>query len=167
MKDIKINNLYRLKHIIRYSNVQRITNENVAEHSFFVAANVIELREQYTFDLGQALLMATVHDYTEIYIDDINHQVKRDFPEVKWALKKAEKEVVKKFSPIVKEAFYLYEAQETIEAKIVKLADVYQCKQYAQHEITLGNSGYMLTVLEESEKLIAFLIEGLKDVQSL
>ena len=151
---LKLNNLYRLKHIIRYSNVQRITNENVSEHSFHVSANVIELREHYKFNLGQALLMATVHDYTEIYIDDINHQVKRDYPKVKQALKEAEKEAIKRFSPIVQEAFKQYEKQATIEAKIVKLADIYQCKQYAQHEITLGNSGYMKTVLSESEELI-------------
>ena len=59
---MKLNNIYRMKHIIRYSNIQRISNENIAEHSFFVAANILELSKEYEFNIGKALQMAIVHD---------------------------------------------------------------------------------------------------------
>ncbi len=140
-----------MKHIIRYSNVQRITNENVAEHSFFVAANVLELSNEYKFSIGEALKMAIIHDMPEIYIDDVSHKVKTDFPNVKKALKEAEEMVVKEFSQTIQDSFYEFDKQETVESLIVSLADVYQCLQYANHEIALGNSGYMVSVKEESE----------------
>lgn len=149
-----LNEIYRLKHITRYSNIERITNEDVAQHSFFVAANVIELSKKYEFNIGRALLMANVHDWPEIYIDDISHQVKRDFPKIKKAHKDAEIQVIKKFSPLVQAAYLEYEEQESLEAIIVKLADVYQCIQYADFELQLGNKGYMKQVKKDAKKLI-------------
>jgi len=151
---MKLNNIYRLKHIIRYANVQRVSNENVAEHSFFVSANILELAKDYNFDVGKAVLMSTVHDMPEIYLDDISHAIKSEFPTIAKAHKDAEEVVIKKFSPLVQELFAEYEKQDTVEALIVKLADIYQCIQYANHEISLGNGGYMKEVLEGSTKLV-------------
>jgi len=156
-------NIYRLKHIIRYSNVSRITNENVAEHSFMVAAIVIKLANKYDFDIGKATAMAVVHDFPEVYIDDVNHQVKRDYPKVAEALKEAEKQImIDKFSEVERAIYTAYESQVSAEAQIVKYADVLQCIQYAAHEISLGNNGYMHTVMSEATALKIKLENRLK-----
>ena len=40
-----------LRSLIRYQNCNRLVNESVAEHSFYVASFVMKLREYYNFDL--------------------------------------------------------------------------------------------------------------------
>ena len=52
MYDEYYNKIYRLEYIIRYSNVPRIHDESVASHSFFVAAILMKLNDDYDFDLG-------------------------------------------------------------------------------------------------------------------
>ena len=149
MKD-QLSKIYNLRHITRYSNVERVRDESVAEHSFFVASIVLELYKDYDFNLGLALRMAICHDYPEVYVDDVSHKVKADYPEVARSLKKAEKEAIKLFSPIVIESYLSFEAHDTLESRIVKLADIIQVKQYCESEIRLGNNGYIKTVLLES-----------------
>lgn len=152
MKD-QLSKIYNLRHITRYSNVERVRDESVAEHSFFVAAIVLELYKEYDFNLGYALRMAICHDYPEVYVDDVSHKVKADYPEVAKSLKRAEKEAIKSFSPIVIESYLSFEEGDSIESKIVKLADIIQVKQYCESEIRLGNTGYIKTVLLESMSL--------------
>ena len=147
-----IKDLYKLKYIIRYSNYARVTNEDVAQHSFYVSCIVIELHQRYKeTDLGKMLLMSTVHDWPESIIDDVSHAVKRDYPAVAKALKVAERKVVKNYPLEVQDAFNEFEDQKTLESKIVKLADTIQCIQYLENEHTLGNSSLMQLLLESME----------------
>lgn len=158
-----ISNLYRLKYIIRYSNYKRITNEDVAQHSFYVSTICVELHGHYPkADLGRMLLMATVHDWPEAEIDDVSHKVKKDFPGVAKALKEAEREVIEQYPGRVREAFIEYEEQNTIEAKLVKLADTVQCIQYLQTEEELGNKS-LASLLQESNELYFKLQEEVND----
>ena len=152
-----MNDLYRLKFIIRYSNIPRIRDESVAEHSFFVAAICIKMLEAYPdADVAKVLMMANIHDWAEADIDDIAHDVKRDYPAVKRALKSAESKIMRKYSQDVREAYAEYEECKTLEAKIVKSADIQQCIQYLTTEIGLGNE-FMKPLLEESYKTLANL----------
>lgn len=143
--------LYRLKYIIRYSNYMRITNEDVAQHSYFVSCLCIKLYEEYPqADLGHMLLMATIHDWAEVEIDDIAHNVKREYPAVGKALKSAELKVMRKqFPGHIVDSYTEYEKQETLESQIVKLADIMQCIQYLGAEMDLGNKT-IGTLYEES-----------------
>lgn len=153
MNKLNIGELYSLDYIIRYSNIPRIKNETVAAHSFFVCLEVYKLFEQYEFDLDSAIHMALTHDLVEAYIDDVNHKIKRDFPEVAKALKKAETKLVNsKFPGFIKEYITNYTEHKTIEAQIVSLADIIQCYTYSKNEVNLGNRGYMEKVMEESVK---------------
>lgn len=147
---------YRLAYITRYSNVPRVRDESVAEHSFFVAALVMEYSNKYAFDVGRALQIAIAHDIPESIVDDVSHEMKDRFPAVKFALKTAESQAIQDFSRPFVEAFEEY-ATQSVEALVVHLADAMQCYQYAKNEMALGNNGYMVTVythsLERVEKL--------------
>ena len=114
--------VYNLKFIQRYSITPRITNETVAEHSFFVATYVMELYKDYKFDLNKAVQMAIIHDFAESFIGDITLSTKTMCPE------------------LVNELYREYEQRTSVESLIVKLADTMQVKQYAGNEIELGNN---------------------------
>tara|TARA_R110002020_G_scaffold392352_2_gene602624 strand:+ start:1484 stop:2029 length:546 start_codon:yes stop_codon:yes gene_type:complete len=144
--------LYNLKNIIRYNNVEKINTESVAEHSFFVMSIVNEMHNFYDFDLGKALQMALVHDYPEIYIDDIAHPIKKQFPKVAKALHEAELEVIGRFSENVQESFIEYEDKDTVEALVVSFADMYSVCMYSHSEKRLGNASHIAEIAERSEK---------------
>jgi 5'-deoxynucleotidase YfbR-like HD superfamily hydrolase len=152
-----------LAHIPRYSNVPRITSESVAEHSFFVAALVVKLHEEYTFNLERALTMAVVHDWGEVGAGDITVATKRRSYALSQAAHQVEEDTVATMlSPDKIEIWFEYEEQSTVESRIVKLADIMQCIQYATMEVRLGNEGYMRKVLNESIERRDNLLELLK-----
>lgn len=155
--------LYRLTYIIRYSNVPRVKDEDVAQHSFLVSALLFKLREEYDFDLGLALIIAVAHDILEAETSDVCHIMKKEHPKLYIALKEAEKKAAKKYPIYIRSAINLYDKNETVESMIVHLADSLQCKQYAENEIKLGSSYYFNEVVENSSKRIKELRDKLKD----
>lgn len=133
--------VYNLKFIQRYSITPRITNETVAEHSFFVATYVMELYKDYKFDLNKAVQMAIIHDFAESFIGDITLSTKTMCPDLVEAISNAEKEVMfQNFPSFIYELYREYEQRTSVESLIVKLADTMQVKQYAGNEIELGNN---------------------------
>lgn len=133
--------VYNLKFIQRYSITPRITNETVAEHSFFVATYVMELYKDYKFDLNKAVQMAIIHDFAESFIGDITLSTKTMCPDLVEAVSNAEKEVMfQNFPSFIYELYREYEQRTIVESLIVKLADTMQVKQYAGNEIELGNN---------------------------
>ena len=133
--------VYNLKFIQRYSITPRITNETVAEHSFFVATYVMELYKDYKFDLNKAVQMAVIHDFAESFIGDITLSTKTMCPDLVEAVSNAEKEVMfQNFPSFIYELYREYEQRTSVESLIVKLADTMQVKQYAGNEIELGNN---------------------------
>lgn len=143
--------LINLSFIKRYSVVPRLHDESIAEHSFFVTAIVIKLYDEYDFDIGKATIMASTHDWTESYTDDITVATKRAYPIIAKAVDKAEHIIARKeFSPYVFNIWQDYKKGESVESKIVKYADTIQVIQYAQNEVNLGNSKYMSSVVEDA-----------------
>ena len=157
MKDY-INQIYPLSYIIRYSNVPRIKDESVGEHSFYVAAIVQKLYDKYKFDLGVALNMAISHDMIEVYINDIPHLIKKRHPELTSLLKDIEEKEAENFPKCVHAGIERLQKRSP-ETFMVKMADAIQCKQYADNEIKLGNSGYMKEVAERSRDRVMGLEE--------
>jgi len=157
--------LYKLQGITRYSNIPRNHDENVAQHSFFVSSLCIELynelKDTMKLDLGNMLLIATVHDWPEAEIDDVAHNVKRKYPKVKEALQEAELEYISKYPTNVINAFVEYLEGKTPDSKVVHLADAMQCVQYTKVEVKTGNE-YMIPVLQESERRVRQLRKELK-----
>lgn len=155
--------IYSLAYITRYSGMQRIKDESVAEHSFFVASLVIKLHEAYEFDLGVALQIAITHDWVEAFIGDITYVTKINYPLIAEAAHESEKLAIKNFAPNVYHLLCEYSKQTTAESKIVALADVIQVAQYAEHEIKLGNTGYMIDVANNAYKRLEQLKEVLHE----
>lgn len=146
---------YGLSYIIRYSNVIRIKDESVAEHSFYTALICMKLADYYSFNVAPTVTMALVHDIIEVDVDDITHKTKKMFPKVARAIKDSERFLVDELvysSPVIGNALnnYMYEEDLfVVEKTIVQLADIIQCSQYANHEIKLGNEN-MREVYDES-----------------
>ena len=155
--------IYKLAYITRYSGVPRIKDESVAEHSFFVAALVIKLHEAYDFDIGTALQMAISHDWAEAFIGDATHITKLAYPGIAQAMHEAEKEAIKSFAPKVYNLLRKYDEQSSVEAKVVAIADVIQVAQYAENEVKLGNTDYMIDVANSAYKRLERLKEQLNE----
>lgn len=159
--------IYGLSYVTRYATIPRIKDESVAEHSFYVASLVIELRKYYNFDVGSATVMAVSHDWIEAWVDDITIKTKRDFPIIADAVNVAEREAAnRELSDHVLPYWNEMQACETVEAKIVRLADILQCIQYSSHEIKLGNSGYMTEVLDSANSRLSVLIKELEHART-
>jgi 5'-deoxynucleotidase YfbR-like HD superfamily hydrolase len=141
--------LYNLSYLIRYSNVPRIKDESVAEHSFYVAVEVFKLYEEYNFNLERAVSMAVCHDFLESMVDDVSYSTKKQYPEIKAAVLNAELMEVKEYPDFIRSLILEYIGEASIESMIVHLADSIQCLTYAKNEVSLGNSGYIVEVLED------------------
>lgn len=129
-----------LRSLIRYQNCNRLVNESVAEHSFYVAVFVLKLREYYDFNLEVALKTALIHDIPEARISDIPHNIKLANPEVAAALEKAEEKVtVDILSEEANTLLKSFNHGDTVEGKICQLADVLSVVLYANDEIKCGN----------------------------
>jgi len=155
--------VYCLTYIIRYGNVPRIHDESVAEHTFLINALLLQLNEEYKFDLGRALTIATAHDMLEAFTSDICHTLKRDNKELYEAIKKAEKSFSYKFPDTVRLAIEEYDADSTIEARIVHLADAMQCLQTANNELKVGGNEYFTEVKDNSTLRINKLRNKLRE----
>ena len=113
-KDIDV-----LRSLIRYQNCNRLVNESVAEHSFYVAVFVLKLREYYDFNLEVALKTALIHDIPEARISDMPHNIKLANPEVAAALEKAEEKVtVDMLSEEANTLLKSFNHGDTVEGKI-------------------------------------------------
>ena len=129
-----------LRSLIRYQNCNRLVNESVAEHSFYVAVFVLKLREYYDFNLEVALKTALIHDIPEARISDIPHNIKLANPEVAAALEKAEEKVtIDMLSEEANALLKSFNHGDTVEGKICQLADVLSVVLYANDEIKCGN----------------------------
>jgi 5'-deoxynucleotidase YfbR-like HD superfamily hydrolase len=152
---------YALEHTQRYSMLPVVHRESVASHSFFVALGVRLLHEVYLFDLEVALSMAISHDLGELEISDINHAVKKKYPELAAVIKKVESEAIESFPVSVRHDIIAYNLGHSVESNIVHYADTLQVVQYAQSEMALGNAGYMAHVAADAEKRGKLLEERL------
>lgn len=129
-----------LRSLIRYQNCNRLVNESVAEHSFYVASFVMKLREYYEFNLERALKMALIHDVPESKISDVPHNIKTANPKLAVALEEAENKVLNDmFYPEGVTLVADFNGIVSPEGKVCALADVLSVVLYANDEIKCGN----------------------------
>lgn len=138
-----------LRFITRYSDVERIRDEDVAQHSFMVCTIVMELHDMYDFDLGDSLKIAVTHDMPESITGDISHALKSKYPKLDHVLGEIERDNLKDFPESVKKWIYQFYT-DSLEAKIVQLADAIQVLQYTTSELRLGNTGRMKRINEKT-----------------
>ena len=171
-------NVYKLSNIIRYSQQNKIKNETVAEHSYYVSWFVNRLCTKYSLSDTirlMALEAALLHDVPEVITNDITYDVKRMIPEVPGLLQPYEEEVIREHSSRAHKVLFNPETNDEIVAKkIVKHADILSVLQYCQNEEELGNKNFTelrkateKRVKESRDALIASINEGGKLCQRI
>ena len=151
-----------LRSLIRYQNCNRLVNESVAEHSFYVASFVVKLREYYDFNLERALKMALIHDIPESRISDVPHNIKTANPKLSAALEEAENKVLNDmFYPEGVTLVADFNGTVSPEGKVCALADVLSVVLYANDEIKCGNKVFNYIAI----KAIARCKEIVKSVE--
>lgn len=146
----------RLSCILRFNNTPRITPENVAEHSYYVAflgmliGDYLE-NKGVEIDKLRLIQMALFHDVEETVSGDILAPIKQgafrkilDKENIRnIAMLTGGLENGKKYSRLWQEVV----DEKTLEAKIIKLVDKMSCIIYCIREIHLGNR-YFRAILE-------------------
>ena len=90
-------NVYKMSNIVRYSQQNKIKNESVAEHSYFVMWFINRLCTKYELSDKKRLLAmeaGLLHDVPEVITNDITYDVKQMIPEVSALLQPYEEDVV-------------------------------------------------------------------------
>ena len=128
---------------IRYNNRHRIHNEDLAQHSFMVAFNILKIGYNYPQipkdKIYKACSMAIVHDAPETFTSDVPHDCKQKHPELKDMLSSIEHEFVDNETPELKELFDEYSTGDSLAALLVELGDAISVLQYVNREIIHGN----------------------------
>lgn len=134
-----------MSNMIRFNNAIHIHDENVAEHSFYVATYSMMICDELKID-GYVKLVciqkALVHDIHEIEISDIPHNVKKNIEGLEKYCDEYEEEFNKKYFPNI---YRLMNTQMTEDERsminlIVLLADILSVKQYCSQELLFGNT---------------------------
>lgn len=156
-----LENIDNLRNIVRYQIAHKVSQETVAEHSFFVASYILKLSDYFNFNLEKALTMGLLHDFSEVFISDVPHPIKKAFPKINAQLEAAEYEMNKKYiSTEFADNLEEFNNLTSIEGMIVNIADILSVITYSKYEISLGNSQYMKDVLNRGIIRIKEAIEG-------
>ncbi len=147
--------IYKLQYIKRYNTWQRINNESVAEHSFFVIlfthriCKMLKLPDKF---LLKAMEISMIHDTPEIIINDITHDAKCAMPEIVPILDKYEnKYLSENFYDIIEENGFTTEDMELLN-NIFKMADCMSAIQYSDNEVQLGNKRFEMILTEATKR---------------
>lgn len=156
-----LSSIDNLRNLVRYQAAPRVSQETVAEHSFFVTAYTLKLHDYFDFDLEKALRIAILHDFAEAYISDVPHPIKMKFPKLTEELEKAEYGINSEY---ISEEFAKdlegFNNASTPEGCIVEISDVLSVITYSKYEIELGNSQYMKDVLNRSITRLNNMLEN-------
>lgn len=149
----------------------RITNENVAEHSFYVAFYAmlimdLEPQEIKDYDRMSVLQACLVHDLEEAVTGDCPFLVKR-LVKKEWGDKVARagyEQVIQSLPGDVYPAFKTRPYLKPNLQKYVKAADLLDVMAYCDHEARHGNRQYMDIQQEVRTLLIAMQIPGVNRI---
>jgi putative hydrolase of HD superfamily len=154
----------------RYNNRIKIKDENIAEHSFFVAYNILKIGYDYKLSnevINEAVTMAIVHDYPEVFTSDIPHDCKEAHPPLKAMLLGIEHKFLEEQMP---ELLSRYEKlkEYSLASLLVELGDAISVLQYSNREISLGNNTEDMRIIHNEScarvtKLFAKLEEEIKN----
>lgn len=154
-----------LGQIIRYNNRAKIKEENVAEHTFYVAATVLRICKMFNLSNEvkyKALEFATVHDIPEMFTGDMPYDTKVSNPELAELLQVAEINELERNMPEFADAYKQFCEEERIETLpflVTKLADTVSVLQYSNLEVELGNrTKEMRSINEDSQERVHNLI---------
>jgi len=156
--------VYRLKNVIRYNTRNKLKDESVAEHSFYVALFSLKLCDEYNTSEDikcKCIIKALLHDMPEIELNDITHDVKEKL-NLRSFLKTFEDDY---FKVHFTQYCELMTQQDNVVDAIVDLADAMSVYQYTLNEIKLGNSSDdIIDILQEIKTRVQTLSVNLKNL---
>ena len=163
MTDKQLLSMYRLKNVIRYNTKNKLKDESVAEHSFYVALIVLKLCKEYEYSeetTQLCLIKAILHDMPEIELNDITHDVKEHL-HLRPLLKEYEDDYYKREFTEYADLMIKPQTFDTI----VDLADAYSVRQYCLNEISLGNHNSEINAIynESKDRIISLESKVNKD----
>lgn len=129
--------IYKLKTLVRYNHRLRLTNESVAEHSFFTALFVLEICDKLSIEgelKAKCIEYALLHDVPETILSDVPSDVKNLSETLRMLLQIFEDSFMEDNYPN-----YTSHSKDEELLSVVKLADLYSVRQYCMVEAVLGN----------------------------
>ena len=147
--------------IIRYNGKHKLKQENIAEHSFMVAINIIKVCKALSLPdniRDKAVTMGILHDISEKYVGDIAFEFKseEDNKEILAELfddyekKLYQNKYKSEYGLIYKD---VYKGNNSIEDRLVKLADSMSVVQYSGREKVLGNTTLAMSTINIQAKI--------------
>lgn len=135
---------------IRYNNRIRIKDEDLAQHSYYVAYNIMKLG--FDFNIKQeivekAVCRAIVHDLDEQFTSDIPHDCKIQFPQLKEMVTKIGLEFIKERASFATQYFLDYSNLDDLCNLLVNMGDAISVLQYVTREIELGNRTESMNII--------------------
>lgn len=148
----KLQKFYKLRNLIRYSQMSRTTNESVAEHTYYVSLFSRMICTKLGLDADTTLKCVTyalIHDIPEIWTSDVPHPVKEGNPKLSKLLNEVEIDVMKNHCPEFLDDYK--EGLNRVDPKvsiIVDLADIVSVLQYANSQVKLGNEYFVKVIID-------------------
>lgn len=147
----------QMQGIIRYSNRQRIKDEDLAQHSFSVAYYCFQICDELKIpeDIrNEAIAMAIIHDIGEVFTSDLPHDIKYANPELKELCDKLEAKYIDEISCIRDIWHKMEDNPDSVQKCIVKLADTMSVLAYCKRELDLGNNTEAMKTIYSDAKVL-------------
>ena len=158
----------RLTAVWRYSSIPVAVQENVAEHSFWVALYAVMIARKLGADRdvqGQVALEGLIHDLPECVTGDVVRPFKYSSQEFKQAVDLAEGDMVDTLPDAIREMLAdSDEVRSEYVKAIVKAADFLSLFQYMRREAARGNLEIIPFYMKMVEDLGAIWRSSPKDV---
>lgn len=172
MRDLNVLDVYGrtfpliLADMKRYNNRIKLKSESIAEHSFFVAYNIIKVGHDYGISndiINEAVAMAITHDFPEMFTSDLPHDCKQRYPELRKLLADVEIEFIKEEMPELYDRYYKLLNEDSLVTLLVDIGDAISVLQFCNRENDLGNDTEDIKNISNEIKLrIVTLFEKLK-----
>ena len=150
----------------RYNNRIKLKSESIAEHSFFVAYNILKVGYDYKIPneiINEAVAVAITHDYPEVFTSDLPHDCKQRYPALRQTLSYIEMEFMRTEMPELYERYYKLTHENSLVTLLVDIGDAISVLQFCNRENELGNhTSDILNISNEIKMRVVVLFEKLK-----
>ena len=140
---------------VRYNNRVRIKNEDLAQHSYFVAYNILKVAYDYNIPKNiseEAICRALVHDLDEQYTSDIPHDCKVEYPQLRELVKQIGLRYIEQEAPEAVSYFIDYSNKNDLPNLLVDIGDALSVLQYTNRELLLGNKTEDMEIISNEIK---------------
>lgn len=150
----------------RYNNRIKIKAESIAEHSFFVAYNILKVGYDYKIPnniVNEAVSLSIAHDFPEVFTSDLPHDCKQRYPALRQTLEYIENEFMRTEMPELYDRYRTLINDDSLAILLVDIGDAVSVLQYVNRERELGNNtDDMENISNEIKMRVVTLFEKLE-----